>query len=213
MHGVPAMPHAFVIRTLWAATLSMLVGACAGGDSPRASTRVAIGEPAPAYSAQQMDGTPVSLADHKGEVVLLNVWATWCKPCRQEIPALDSLQREFGSRGFRVAGVSIDVITDTVAIAGFARSLGASYTLWLDPDDKVSTTFRAIGVPSTYLIDRDGVLRWRHMGPVTATDVGLRALLDSTLASRDSSPDLRAPRPRPGVPLESSLRTDIVSPG
>jgi len=130
-----------------------------------------------------MNGTPVSLADLKGEVVLLNVWATWCKPCRQEIPALDSLHREFGPRGFRVAGVSIDVITDTVAIVGFARDLGASYTLWLDPDDKVSTTFRAIGVPSTYLIDRDGVLRWRHMGPVKATDPVLRAILDSALGS------------------------------
>ncbi len=183
MRGVQVIPTALVFRVFCVASLTILVGACASGDSPRASTRVAIGQPAPAYSAQQMDGTPVSLADHKGEVVLLNVWATWCKPCRQEIPALDSLQREFGSRGFRVAGVSIDVITDTVAIAGFARSLGASYTLWLDPDDKVSTTFRAIGVPSTYLIDREGVLRWRHMGPVTATDAGLRALLDSTLSA------------------------------
>ncbi len=162
----------------------MALSACGGGDaSTRISTRVAIGEPAPAYTAQQMNGTPVSLADHKGEVVLLNVWATWCKPCRQEIPALDSLQREFGARGFRVAGVSIDVITDTIAIAGFARELGASSTLWLDADDKVSSTFRAIGVPSTYLIERDGVLRWRHMGPVKATDPTLRAVLDSALGS------------------------------
>ena len=117
----------------------------------------------------------------KGEVVLLNVWATWCKPCREEIPALDSLHREFAARGLRVIGVSIDVAGDTAEIAGFARELGASYALWLDPDDKVSTTFRAIGVPSTALIDRDGVLRWRHMGPVRASDAALRALLDSTL--------------------------------
>lgn len=156
--------------------------ACGGSDAaPRASSTVAIGQPAPAYSAQRMDGTPVSLADHKGEVVMLNVWATWCKPCREEIPALDSLQQEFGPRGFRVVGVSIDVISDTVAIVSFARDLGASYTLWLDPDDKVSTTFRAIGVPSTYLIDREGVLRWRHMGPVRTTDAKLRAVLDSAL--------------------------------
>lgn len=175
--------RAFVARSLFVAAC-MALSACGGGDaSTRLSTRVAIGEPAPAYTAQQMNGTPVSLADHKGEVVLLNVWATWCKPCRQEIPALDSLQREFGARGFRVAGVSIDVITDTIAIAGFARELGASYTLWLDADDKVSSTFRAIGVPSTYLIDRDGVLRWRHMGPVKATDPTLRAVLDSALGS------------------------------
>ena len=81
-----------------------------------------------------------------------------------------------------MAGVSIDVIDDTARIAGFARELGASYALWLDPDDRVSNTFRAIGVPSTYLIDREGVMRWQHMGAVTATDVKLRAVLDSALA-------------------------------
>ncbi len=172
------------MRQAFAVMAIAALAACGGGDAPaRASSTVAIGQPAPDYSAQQMDGSPVSLADLKGEVVLLNVWATWCKPCRQEIPALDSLHREFGPRGFRVAGVSIDVITDTVAIVSFARDLGASYTLWLDPDDKVSTTFRAIGVPSTYLIDREGVLRWRHMGPVKATDPVLRAVLDSALGS------------------------------
>ncbi|HRQ77420.1 MAG TPA: TlpA disulfide reductase family protein [Gemmatimonadaceae bacterium] len=158
--------------------------ALAGCGAERPSVAVlAIGAPAPAYAAQRMDGTPISLADLKGEVVMLNVWATWCKPCREEIPALDSLHREFGPRGFRVVGVSIDVAGDTAEIAGFARELGASYDLWLDPDDKVSTTFRAIGVPSTALIDRDGVLRWRHMGPVRATDAALRALLDSTLGT------------------------------
>lgn len=171
-----------VLRRIAGAAVLVISGACGGSEVPRgAATTVTIGEPAPAYTAQQMNGTPVSLADHRGEVLLLNVWATWCKPCRQEIPALDSLQREFGRRGFRVAGVSIDVISDTAAIVGFARDLGASYTLWLDPDDKVSSTFRAIGVPSTYLIDRNGVLRWRHMGPVRATDPALRAVLDSAL--------------------------------
>ena len=160
------------------------LAACGGESAPRAAAAtLAVGAPAPAYAATTLDGRPIALADLKGEVVLLNVWATWCKPCREEIPALDSLHREFGARGLRVAGVSIDVAGDTGDIAGFARSLGASYELWLDPDDKVSTTFRAVGVPSTALIDRDGVLRWRHMGPVRANDPALRALLDSTLGA------------------------------
>jgi cytochrome c biogenesis protein CcmG/thiol:disulfide interchange protein DsbE len=157
---------------------------CNDGRDRTAAATLAVGAPAPAYSAFTMDGTSISLTDLKGEAVMLNVWATWCKPCREEIPALDSLHREFGPRGFRVVGVSIDVTTDTQQIAGFARALGASYNLWLDPDDKVSTTFRAIGVPSTVLIDRDGVLRWRHMGPVRASDAALRALLDTVLTRR-----------------------------
>ncbi|WKW13364.1 TlpA disulfide reductase family protein [Pseudogemmatithrix spongiicola] len=167
-------------RLTMTVALGLVLSACGGAERAPAAT-LAIGAPAPAYAAQRMDGTPVALADHKGEAVMLNVWATWCKPCREEIPALDSLHREFGPRGFRVVGVSIDVAGDTAEIAGFARQLGASYDLWLDPDDKVSTTFRAIGVPSTALIDRDGVLRWRHMGPVRANDPALRALLDSVL--------------------------------
>lgn len=161
------------------AALTLLTAACGDGT---AVAKVGVGHAAPAYAATTMDGTPISLADKKGEVVLLNVWATWCKPCRQEIPALDSLHREFAARGLTVAGVSIDVIDDTARIAGFARELGASYALWLDPDDRVSNTFRAIGVPSTYLIDREGVLRWQHMGAVTASDAKLRAVLDSALA-------------------------------
>lgn len=169
-------------RAIALGALGLAAAAC-GGNERSATATLAVGAPAPAYAAFTMDGTPVGLADLKGEAVLLNVWATWCKPCREEIPALDSLHREFGPRGFRVVGVSIDVITDTMEIAGFARALGASYDLWLDPDDKVSTTFRAIGVPSTALIDRHGVLRWRHMGPVRAKDPALRALLDSVLAN------------------------------
>jgi peroxiredoxin len=172
------------MRRLVLALAAAASQAC-GGDA--ASTRqvaatLAVGDAAPAYAATALDGRPVTLAALRGEVVLLNVWATWCQPCREEIPALDSLHREFGARGLRVIGVSIDVSGDASEIAGFARELGASYALWLDPDDRVSTAFRAVGVPSTVLIDRDGVLRWRHMGPVRAADPALRALLDSTLA-------------------------------
>ncbi|MBX3132333.1 MAG: TlpA family protein disulfide reductase [Gemmatimonadaceae bacterium] len=152
------------------------------GDAPARGGVVAVGQPAPAYAAQRLDGTPVTLAEQRDNVVMLNVWATWCKPCREEIPALDSLHREFGARGLRIVGVSIDVSSDTAMIAGFARELGASYELWLDPDDRASFTFRALGVPSTHLVDRAGTLRWRHMGPVRASDAGLRALLDSVLS-------------------------------
>lgn len=157
------------------------VGGASCGVSGESSANASVGAPAPAYAASTIDGAPISLADHAGDVVLLNVWATWCKPCREEIPALDSLYREFRDRGFVVAGVSIDVIDDTARIRRFARELGATYPLWLDPDDRVSSSFRAIGVPSTYLVDRNGILRWKKMGAVHADDPGLRALLDSVL--------------------------------
>lgn len=179
-------------RILACVSLLAIAGCSTKDAAPRAV--VAVGAPAPAYAAQLLDGTPVSLAEHKGEVVLLNIWATWCKPCRQEMPALDTLHHRHAAEGLRIAGVSIDVDDDRAKVAEFAASLGATYTLWYDPDDKVSTTFLAIGVPASYLIGRDGTLRWRHVGPVTADDGPLNAALRAAL---DEPAPTSPPAPTP----------------
>lgn len=157
-------------------------GACAAEGSA-SRTVVKVGQPAPAYAARVLSGPDIALDSLRGDVVLLNVWATWCKPCRQEIPALDSLHRAFAPQGLRVVGVSIDLEGEEQRIADFAKELGASYALWHDPDDNVSSTFLAIGVPATFLIDRAGVLRWRHHGPVTFADSALNAALATALAA------------------------------
>jgi thiol-disulfide isomerase/thioredoxin len=115
-------------------------------------------------------------------VVLLNIWATWCKPCREEIPALETLHKRHTTAGLRIVGVSIDSPGEEGRIASYAQELGATYPLWHDPDNRVSTTFLAIGVPASYLIGRDGTLRWRHVGPVTANDPSLTAALTAALA-------------------------------
>lgn len=154
------------------------------GDTPRAA---AIGAVAPDYAAQQLDGTPVTLESQRGKVVLLNIWATWCKPCRQEIPALETLHQRHREAGLEIIGVSIDQPGMAGRIQSFAQELGASYTLWHDPDDRISTMFLAIGVPASYVIDRDGVLRWRHVGPVTADDSSLNAVLRTALAAEPSA--------------------------
>lgn len=163
---------------------------------------IAVGAPAPAYDAMTIDGSPVSLADLRGRVVLLNIWATWCKPCRQEMPALDTLHRRHSAAGLDVVGVSIDEPGARDRLVPFAQELGASYTLWHDPADRVSSTFLAVGVPASYLIDRDGTLRWRHVGPVTADDPALTAALEEALGAtsappRDSTATLPARAPTP----------------
>lgn len=163
-------------------TAALLVASCGGGDDAAPRAAVAVGAPVPAYAAEKADGTPIALADLKGEVVLLNIWATWCKPCRQEIPALETLHQRHRAAGLVVAGVSIDVDDDRAKVAEFAAALGASYAIWYDDEDRVSTTFLAIGVPASYLIGRDGTLRWRHVGPVTADDGPLNAALTAALA-------------------------------
>ena len=162
------------------AALVFVFGGCGGDAAPRAV--VAVGAPVPSYSAEKADGSPIALADLKGQVVLLNIWATWCKPCRQEIPAVETLHQRHREAGLVVAGVSIDVDEDRKKVAEFAGALGASYAIWYDPDDRVSTTFLALGVPASYLIGRDGTLRWRHVGPITAEDGALNAALKVALA-------------------------------
>jgi peroxiredoxin len=170
-----------------ALVIATLLGAAGCGGAERAV--VAVGAPAPAYEAVTLEGAKVQLAALKGEVVLLNIWATWCKPCRQEMPALDTLFRRHSAQGFNVIGVSIDSPGEEARVREYATDLGASYTLWHDPDNTVSTTFLAIGVPASYLVGRDGVLRWRHVGPVTADDARLTAALTTALAE-----------PRPATP-------------
>jgi cytochrome c biogenesis protein CcmG, thiol:disulfide interchange protein DsbE len=174
-----ALRHA---ATAVAAIGVVVLGGCATEGST-SRTAVKVGQPAPDYAARVLSGPDIALDSLRGDVVLLNVWATWCKPCRQEIPALDSLHRAFAPQGLRVVGVSIDLEGEEQRVADFAKELGASYALWHDPDDNVSSTFLAIGVPATFLIDRDGVLRWRHHGPVTYADSALNAALASALAA------------------------------
>lgn len=174
------------MRPIVGLAVAAVLSGCGGGTGEGAAV-VDIGAPAPAYAAEKLDGTPIALTELRGQVVLLNIWATWCKPCREEIPALERLHQANAARGLVIAGVSIDVVDDTARIADFARALGATYPLWLDRDDRVSMVFRSIGVPSTYLIDRAGVLRWRHMGPVRSDDPELIRALEAALADTASA--------------------------
>ena len=142
-----------------------------------------IGKPAPDYRAISLAGDSVSLTRARGRVVLLNVWATWCHPCREEIPILQAFHERYASRGLELVGVSVDARGEEDTIRQFANDFGMTYPIWLDPDERVQSTFLAIGVPATFLIDRSGVLRWRHIGPVHADDSTLARELERALGS------------------------------
>ena len=168
----------------WGAVAILL--ACRGDDRGTARPPE-IGKPAPDYRAVSLTGDSVSLADARGRVVLLNVWATWCHPCRQEIPVLQALHEQYASRGLELVGVSVDARGEEDTIREFANDFRMTYPVWLDPDERVQSTFLAIGVPATFLIDRDGVLRWRHIGPVRPNDSTLARELDRALGSDAST--------------------------
>lgn len=161
------------------ALLLALAAACRPAEQRPAE----IGNAAPPYAATSMAGDSVRTADLRGKVVLLNVWATWCAPCRQEIPYLQSLSDQHRSRGLEIVGVSIDARGSDETITGFAKEMGMTYSIWRDPDERIQSLYMALGVPATYLIDRDGVLRWKHLGTVKPTDTTFTNALAGALGS------------------------------
>jgi cytochrome c-type biogenesis protein len=122
------------------------------------------GDAAPAYAAATLAGDSVDLVDLRGSVVMLNIWATWCLPCRDEMPGLQSLHERFGAEGLRVIGVSIDARSADESVAIFVQDFGVTFTILHDPTDRVTRAFRAVGVPSTFLIGRDGDILRRWIG-------------------------------------------------
>lgn len=141
----------------------------------------AVGTPVPQYGAIDMQGDSVDLAQMKGDVVLLNVWATWCIPCRREVPELQALHQKFEAKGLRVLGVSVDGGEADADVAAFAKDFQMTYPILRDPGERVLSVFRIQGVPASYLIDRQGIVRWRTLGPFKAEDAALQAALQQTL--------------------------------
>jgi cytochrome c biogenesis protein CcmG, thiol:disulfide interchange protein DsbE len=146
----------------------------------------AIGTHAPAYGAMTMQGDSLDLASMKGNVVLLNVWATWCIPCRREIPELQALHQDYESKGLRVWGVSVDAGEADADVNAFIKDFSMTYMVLRDPAERVLSTFRIQGVPASYLIDREGIVRWRTLGPFKADDKQLQNALQETLNLRNS---------------------------
>ena len=143
--------------------------------------RVDIGLPAPAYASQTLAGDSISLASLRDKVVLLNVWATWCHPCRTEIPELRAIQDRYKERGLELVGVSVDAEGNDDGIRAFMKEFDMQYPVWRDPGEQVSTQFLVIGVPATFLIDRKGILRWRKTGPIAPNDTSLANAIERAL--------------------------------
>lgn len=128
-----------------------------------------VGATAPAYSAADLAGRTVSLADFTGKVVLLNVWATWCVPCVREMPALQRLYDRLHERGLEVVAVSVDAEVPAIGggagdVPGFARNLGLTFTILHDATGTVERTFHVSGLPVTIVITRDGRIHSKVLG-------------------------------------------------
>lgn len=122
------------------------------------------GRPAPDFRLRRLGGgEPVELSSLRGQVVLLNFWATWCKPCEDEMPAMERLYRELHADGFELLAISVD--TGDAEVEAFRKRLGLSFPILRDPDKKVATTYQSPRFPESWLVGRDGVLVARFIGP------------------------------------------------
>lgn len=140
------------------------------------------------------DGAPAkTLADYRGEVVLLNIWATWCGPCRAEMPSIEALHQEFGPRGLRIVAVSVDDPGQQKAVRAFARELGLTFEILQDATHDIQKAYQTTGVPETFVLGRDGVIRKKIIGATDWSSAGTRALVAQLLAEDGPTPRAGAP--------------------
>ena len=149
------------------ATVTLAASACIPSESPTLRR----GDPAPDFTATSLEhGSPVSLSDYHGEILLVNLWATWCHPCRTETPYLQSVYERNRDRGLRILGVSVDRRADHDAVIEFVEEMGVEYDIALDPEAVSRDVFRARGLPTSVLIDRDGTVAFSWIGPIPEGD-------------------------------------------
>lgn len=148
-----------------------------------AGTFAKLGDRAPNFQALNLrTGRPANLADYKGKVILLNIWATWCPPCGEEMPILERLQKDFQSQPFQVVAVSIDD-GDSGAVLGYARTHEMTFDILQDPSGGIERRYGTIGVPWSFLIDRDGYIMKAAMGPASWDDQANEQVVRLLLAS------------------------------
>lgn len=175
----------FSPRIYVAAAAALSLAAC---DRAQRAGQIEVGLPVPAYSAVTLGGQPASIADLKGKVVLLNGWATWCIPCQREVPALEKLYQARRAEGLEIVGVNVDVSGAENRVREFMQTFGMTYPVWRDPDDVFSGLFRAYGLPASYLVGRDGILRWHQVGEVNPESPSFRTALSAALAEPPPAP-------------------------
>lgn len=170
---------------------------------------VTVGAQAPDFKAKVLGaGQYKTMADYKGKVILLNVWATWCEPCKRELPSLEKLYQEYGPNGLRLVAVSIDDFVSEDSIAKFAKTYGISFEILHDSTHAIERTYQTTGYPETFIIGPEGTIRRKWIGPDDWTSQGNRSLIAQLLglptpragSSGDTAAVVGLPRPSKSEP-------------
>jgi thiol-disulfide isomerase/thioredoxin len=160
-----------------------------GGDPSRGAReegRPWDGQPgslAPDYAAETLEGEAWSLRREDGRPYLLNLWATWCGPCRQEMPDLAELDREMAPRGLRVVGLSVDEPGQVEEVRRLVARTGIEYPILMDAQGRATSLFGVSSLPASFLFDGRGLLIWKSFGLVRPDDPALRKALERALGS------------------------------
>ena len=161
---------------------------------------VEVGHEAPGFTAMTLDTPPQvrTLSDYRGKVVLLNIWATWCPPCREEMPSIQALHETFRARGFEVVAVSIDQAGDEQKIRDFVREYGLTFDVLHNPDGSIQQIYQTTGVPENFLLGADGTIRKKAYAQDWNSDANralVRRLLDEAGAPPAPEPAITPRRP------------------
>jgi thiol-disulfide isomerase/thioredoxin len=180
-----------------AVVASASVLALSGAFDVRES-RVAPGAAAPDFRAVTLDAHPVpkGIADYRGQVVLLNLWATWCGPCEWEMPSIQALHNDFAGAGLKVVAVAVDDPGFEQRVRDFVARKGLTFEILSEGSGKIESDYEARGIPATYLIGRDGLIRKRVAGASDWNTPANRALVAQLLGVDLPAPRPQAPDPR-----------------
>jgi peroxiredoxin len=150
---------------------------------------ITAGSKAPDFNATAIDGAPVTktIANYKGEIVLLNIWATWCVPCRTEMPSIQALHDRYAARGLKVVAVSVDNPGMDDAIRRFRDQYGLTFEILHDASGKIRQQYQTTGVPETFVIGRDGVIRKKVIAADNWDSPANRALFGELLGVPESA--------------------------
>ena len=139
--------------------------------------------PAPDFTLPDLERGKVSLKDFRGKLLMLNFWASWCVPCREEMPAMERLYQRYKDRGFVILGVNIK--DDKKSAISFVRELKITFPIGFDPNGEVGLLYGAWGLPATYLIDTKGIALARAWGPADWFSPGARELIEALLDAKN----------------------------
>ena len=155
----------FCLIVILLGVLILLQGKDAFFDHYR-NPRIKPGQPAPNFTYPGLNGKMISLSDYRGRVVFLNIWATWCPPCREEMPSMEKLYKGLKGEGFEILAVSIDA-SGAGAVAPFMKEFRLSFPALLDPEGTIQQRYHTTGIPESFIIDKKGIVVKKVIG---ATD-------------------------------------------